>query len=143
MADPASTQVGGAPLGIPLSAGIAGSVVQWLGFPAPVLALALAAAGLGMVHASTMPRWQAVLVWLCSALCAAAIGSGAADLSWLVMPAAVTASRAVPGSFVGLCVILAGIAMHPLIRWIGNRFPAVADAAVRRAGLDVDNRETP
>ena len=138
MADPASST---SSVGLPLSAGIAGGVVDLLGFPAPVLAIGLAAAGLGMVHARTMRRWQAVLVWLGSALCAAAIGSGAAELAWLLLPAAMTSGRPVAQSVTGLCVILAGFAMHPLLRWVGDRFPAVADAAARRAGLDLEPEE--
>ena len=135
MPDPASSPPSG--IGLPLSAGVAGSLVEWLGFPPALLALGLAAAGLGMAHAATMPRWQALLVWLCSALCAAAIGSGAADIVGML------AGRDPAQSLTGLCVILAGIAMHPLIRWVGDRFPALADSAARRAGLSTTDQEPP
>lgn len=133
MTDPASAPPTGAgvPVGLPVTAGIAGSVIEWLGFPPPLLSLALAAAGLGMIRARTMPRWQAGLVWLCSSICAAALGSGVAAL------ASVMTGRDMPQQLTGLCVMLSGIAMHPLIHWIGDRFPALADAGARRAGLDI------
>lgn len=141
MPDPASSPPSG--IGLSLSAGVAGSLVEWLGFPPALLALGLAAAGLGMAHAATMPRWQALLVWLCSALCAAVLGTGLAELAWLLTPAALTAGRPVPSSLTGLCVIVSGIAMHPFIAWIGDRFPALADSAARRAGLSTTDQETP
>lgn len=141
MPDPASSPPSG--IGLSLSAGVAGSLVEWLGFPPALLALGLAAAGLGMAHAATMPRWQALLVWLCSALCAAVLGTGFAELAWLLTPAALTAGRPVPSSLTGLCVIVSGIAMHPFIAWIGDRFPALADSAARRAGLSTTDREPP
>ena len=141
MPDPASSPPSG--IGPSLSAGVAGSLVEWLGFPPALLALGLAAAGLGMAHAETMPRWQALLVWLCSALCAAVLGTGLAELAWLLTPAALTAGRPVPSSLAGLCVIVSGIAMHPFIAWIGDRFPALADSAARRAGLSTTDQEPP
>lgn len=123
---------------LPVSAGIAGSTLDLIGLPTPILAVALAAAGLGMIYAAEMPRWQALCVWLCSSLCAAVLGTGLAELAWLFMPAAMTAGRPVASSLAGLCVILSGIAMHPLIRWVGDRFPALADSAAHRAGLSTD-----
>ena len=145
MTDPASAPPpgAGAPVGLPVTAGIAGSVIEWLGFPPSLLALGLAAAGLGMAHAATMPRWQALCVWLCSSLCAAVLGTGLAELAWLLTPAALTAGRPVPSSLTGLCVIVSGIAMHPFIAWVGDRFPALADSAARRAGLSTTDQEPP
>lgn len=128
---------------LPVSAGIAGSTLDLIGLPTPILAVALAAAGLGMIYAAEMPRWQALLVWLCSALCAAVLGTGLAELAWLLTPAALTAGRPVPSSLTGLCVIVSGIAMHPFITWIGDRFPALADSAARRAGLSTTDQEPP
>lgn len=136
MADPASAPPAG--IVLPVSAGIAGSTLDLIGLPTPILAVALAAAGLGMIYAAEMPRWQALCVWLCSSLCAAVLGTGLAELAWLFMPAAMTAGRPVASSLAGLCVILSGIAMHPLIRWVGDRFPALADSAAHRAGLSTD-----
>jgi hypothetical protein len=96
-----------------------------------MLALALAASGLGMLHARQMPRAAAVGTWLCSAICAASLGSGAAELAgWM-------SARTIPQSLVGFAVVLSGIAMHPLIRWVGSRFERLADSAAHRAGLDV------
>ena len=141
MADPASTPPAG--LVPPVSAGIAGSTLDLIGLPTPILAVALAAAGLGMVYAAEMPRWQALLVWLCSALCAAVLGTGLAELAWLLTPAALTAGRPVPSSLTGLCVIVSGIAMHPFIAWVGDRFPVLADSAARRAGLSTADQEPP
>jgi hypothetical protein len=128
MAEPAAS---GIQIGVAVASGVAGVVVEWVGFSPPMLALALAASGLGMLHARQMPRAAAVGTWLCSAICAASLGSGAAELAgWLM-------DRAIPPSIVGVAVVLSGIAMHPFIGWVGSRFDRMADAAVTRAGLDV------
>ena len=132
MAEPAAS---GIQVGVAVASGVAGVVVEWVGFSPPMLALALAASGLGMLHARQMPRAAAVGTWLCSAICAASLGSGAAELAGWMM------SRTVPQSLVGTAVVLSGIAMHPLIRWVGSRFERLADAAVVRAGLDVQERK--
>lgn len=130
MAEPAAS---GIQIGAAMSASVAGYIIDWIGFPPPVIALALAAAGLGMMHAQTMGRLQAICVWVCSALCAAALGSGAAEL------VAGMLQRGSAGALLtGMCVVVAGIAMHPLIRYVGMRFSAVADAGLRRAGIDVE-----
>lgn len=57
MPDPASSPPSG--IGLSLSAGVAGSLVQWLGFPPALLALALAAGDCtapGVPCASSSPR---------------------------------------------------------------------------------------
>lgn len=128
MAEPAAS---GIQVGVAVASGVAGVVVEWVGFSPPMLALAIAASGLGMLHARQMPRAAAVGTWICSAICAASLGSGAAELAgWLM-------DRTIPPSIVGVAVVLSGIAMHPFIGWVGSRFDRMADAAVTRAGLDV------
>lgn len=136
MPDPASAAASAPHLGETTGAAIAAVIIGALGFQPAHVAAGMAAAGLGMIFAREMPKSYFALVWACSTLCADLLGVGAADLiraAWL---------PSLPPTATGICIFVAGIAMHPLIRWIGKRVGDVGDAGLRRVGM-LDEKETP
>lgn len=128
MAEPAAS---GIQVGVAVASGVAGVVVESLGLSMPMLAAGFAAAGLGMLNARQMPAVWAFCVWVGSSICAAWLGSGIVDITAFALKTQLPASA----TFLG--VVLSGIAMHPIIKWVGLRLGAIADAGAAKMGVNV------
>lgn len=126
MAEPAAS---GIQIGVAVASGIAGYVFNNLGLSLPLLFVGLASAGLGAINAPKMPIPALVGAWLCAGVCCTWIGIGAADIAALILRAKL------PESITFLSVVLSGFAAHPMVRWVGSRFDAMADAGAGKIGI--------
>lgn len=113
------------------ASGIAAVVLAATGLTLPQISLGLCGALLGLAGAdrTSTTYWIARLV--ASAVCSAAMGAGVGDYyRWTPIVTNAT-----------ICVV--GILLHVIIAWAGSRFAPVADAGLKKVGVDLDPGETP
>ncbi|MEN9489556.1 MAG: hypothetical protein RJA63_5 [Pseudomonadota bacterium] len=111
-------------------------IIDILGLSPPMLFVGLAAAGIGALNAQRMPASILLGTWLFFGICCAWIGIGAVDLASLLI------GKKLPESITFASVVLSGFASHPMARWVGARFPAIADAGVQKMGLNITPSST-
>ena len=137
MADAASGIQAGAMAASGALAGAMQSYVSQAGITLTMadIAVAVAASALGMIHAEKMPPVAMFAAWMFSAVCAVALGSACKDVTaWAL-------DKPIPQSAAILGIIIAGFAMHPIVRWTGKRFGVAADSGLKRLGVDVGDTQ--
>lgn len=133
MAEPAAS---GIHFATAAATGAASYVLANTGLSLPMLCVGLAAAGIGAINAQRMPIPILLGMWLSFGICCAWIGIGAVDLVSLLI------GKKLPESLTSAAVVLSGFASHPMARWVGARFPAIADAGVQKMGLNITPSST-
>lgn len=123
MADPAS-----APTSLPgaVATGASALALAAFGLTLPQLGVGFMASLLGLAHAQPASPMFAASRFVASGICSASLGAAIGERIGL---GAVATN--------GL-IVLCGLTLHLLIGYMGNRFGVIADAGLRRAGLDVD-----
>lgn len=122
MADPAS-----APTSVPgaIATGASALVLAAFGLTLPQLGVGFMASLLGLAHAPPASPWFAASRFIASAICSASLGAAIGErVNWWI-------------GTNGL-IVLCGLTLHLLIGYMGNRFGVIADAGLKKAGLDID-----
>lgn len=123
MADPAS-----APTSVPdaIATGASALVLATFGLTLPQLGVGFMASLLGLAHAQPASPWFAASRFIASAICSASMGAAIGERMGL-------GSVGTNG-----LIVLCGLTLHLLIGYMGNRFGVIADAGLKKAGLDID-----